>query len=225
MVMQSSHGGSEPSCRVLIADDHAVVRQGLRTILSAQSQFEVCAEASTGIEAIEKARLTKPNVALLDIAMPEMNGLEATRALRRMPQRPEVLLLTYYESEALMIEALRAGAHGYVLKTELGTDLVTALECVSSHCPFFNSQVWKLVLDGYQRFLDQPPGRGPGLNQQELRVVRLLADGRTNKEIAEAECVGLKAAERIRIAIMKKLHLRSLSDIVHYAVRNNLVAV
>lgn len=208
--------------RVLIADDHPVVRQGLRALLKMHPEFEVCAEASTGREAIEKAKMTKPNVVLLDISMPEMSGLGAVRDLRKRPPRPEVLILTYHESEAMIVEALRAGARGYMLKSEAGTELVTALECISRHCPFFTSRVWKLILDGYPSGSAGARG-GHTLSEQEIRIVRLLADGKTNKEIASIENVGPKAAERLRVTVMKKLNVGSLCDIVHYAVRNSII--
>jgi DNA-binding NarL/FixJ family response regulator len=215
-------GTNTPTVRILIVDDHPVVRQGLRALLTKKPEFEVCAEASTGREAVEKAKAANPDVVMLDVSMPEMNGLAAVSALRSRWPRPEVLVWTYHESEALMTAALRAGASGYVLKSESAADLVTALESVSHHRPFFSSQVWKLVLNGYS---DACQGAGPTqqVSEQEARIVRLLVQGRTSKEVAAAEQMSVEAVERGRTRIMKKLNLSSLADLVHYAVRNNMV--
>jgi DNA-binding NarL/FixJ family response regulator len=222
MPMPVSQSTNSPRARILIADDHPVARQGLRALLTQNPEFEVCAEASTGHEAIQKTKATKPNVVLLDIGMPEMNGLEAVCALRRLRRPPEVLVWTHYDSEAMMAEALRAGASGYVLKSESAADLLTALDSVSRHRPFFSSPVWKLILKEYSDTCQRSGGLQP-LSTQEARIVRLLAEGRTSREIAGAEELSVKAAEKTRTRIMEKLNLNSLSDVVHYAVRNNII--
>jgi DNA-binding NarL/FixJ family response regulator len=221
-MVQTSEGLKPRAVRVLLADDHPMVRRGLRTLITMQPEFEVCAEATTGREALEKAQVAKPEVALLDLSMPEMNGLEATRAVRKMLPGTEVLILTHYESEELMTEALRAGAYGYMLKSDAGTDLITALECLSQHRPFFTSKVWKLILRGYLKDTNQSAGSRRALRGRDLRIVGLLADGKSNKEVAAAERMSVKTVERSRAKIMKKLNLSSLCDIVRYAVRNEI---
>jgi DNA-binding NarL/FixJ family response regulator len=209
--------------RVLLADDHPLVRRGLRTILAARSEFEICAEATTGREAIEKAKAASPEVVLLDVSMPDMNGLEATRTLRKMLPCTEVLILTQHDSEAMISEALRAGAYGYMLKSDALADLTTAVECVSRHRPFFTSRVWKLILDRYLQDTPRGPESNRVLSAREVKMVRSLAAGNSNKEIAGAEGMSVKTVERWRARIMKKLGLASLCDIVHYAVRNEII--
>jgi DNA-binding NarL/FixJ family response regulator len=220
--MEPSQNQKCQAVRVLLADDHPLVRQGLRTLLTAHPEFEVCAEATTGREAIEKAKSAKPAVALLDLSMPDMNGLEATRTLRKMLPGTEVLIFTQHESESMMNEALRAGAFGYMLKSDAGTDLLAALECVSQHRPFFTAQAWKLILKGYVENTKHAAGTD-GLTKRELQIITWLADGKSNKEIAAGEGTSVKTIERWRARIMKKLRLGSLCDIVHYAVRNEIM--
>jgi DNA-binding NarL/FixJ family response regulator len=220
--MEPSRNQKCQAVRVLLADDHPLVRQGLRTLLTTQPEFEICAEATTGREAVEKARSAKPAVALLDLSMPDMNGLEATRTLRRILPGTEVLIFTHYESESIMNEALRAGAFGYVLKSDTGTDLVAAVECLSQHRPFFTSQVWRLILKGYLENTKRALG-SDGLTERELQIVTWLANGKSNKEVAAAEGTSVKTVERCRARIMKKLRLGSLCEIVHYAVRNDII--
>jgi DNA-binding NarL/FixJ family response regulator len=208
--------------RVLLADDHPLVRHGLRTLITTKPEFEVCAEATTGREAIEKAKSAKPAVALLDVSMPDMNGLEAARTLRKMLPGTEVLIFTHHESEALMNEALRVGAFGYMLKSDAAADVVAALECLSQHRPFFTARVWKLILKGYLENRSQALGTD-GLTKRELQILGWLADGKSNKEVAAAQGISVKTVERWRARIMKKLRLNSLCDIVHYAVRNDII--
>ncbi len=212
--------------RILIADDHEVVRQGLRTILEAKRGWIVCGEASTGREAVEKARQLKPDVVVMDFSMPELNGLEATRQIRKALPQTEVLILTMHDSEQLVRNMLAAGARGYVLKKDAGNILVKAVEQLLQHKPFFTSKVTELVLSGY---LDpavpatKEDASGSPLTPREREVVQLLAEGKSNKEIADVLGISVHTAETHRTNIMRKLRLRSMSELVRYAIREHII--
>lgn len=210
--------------RIIVADDHEVVRRGLRGLLEAQPGWAVVAEAATGREALETARRLRPHVVVLDITMPTLNGLEATRQIRKASPETEVLILSMHESEQLVGEVLRAGARGYVLKSDAGRDLVTAVDTVRRHEPFFTSRVSEMVLEDYLG--GGAGGRertGRGLTAREREVVQLLAEGKSNKEVAVALRISVKTAETHRTNLMRKLDLHSVSEIVRYAVRNKMV--
>ncbi|HLW79364.1 MAG TPA: response regulator transcription factor [Terriglobia bacterium] len=213
------------TARILIADDHEIVRRGLRVILGARPDWEVVGEAANGREAVELARKLKPDAVVLDIAMPELNGLEATHQILKAAPAAEVLILSMHESEQLVREVLDAGARGYVLKSDAGRDLVGAIEHVLQHRPAFTSKVANMVLEGYltgqgKKDEQQGPGR---LTSREREIVQLLAEGKSNKDVAVALDISVKTVEAHRSNIMHKLGLHSLSDIVHYAVRNKIV--
>ena len=211
--------------RILVADDHELVRRGLRAILEARADWEVASEAANGREAVEQTRQLKPDVAVLDIAMPELNGLEATRQILRAVPTTEVLILTMHESEQLVREVLDAGARGYVLKSDAGRELVTAVEAVIQHKSTFTPKVANMVLEGYltgEAKERQEPACSR-LTSREREIVQLLAEGRGNKDVATALTISVKTVEAHRSNIMHKLGLHSLSDIVHYAIRNRIV--
>jgi DNA-binding NarL/FixJ family response regulator len=213
--------------RILIADDHEVVRKGLRSLLEHEPNMEVVGEAGNGREAVEKATTVRPDVVVLDIGMPELNGLEATRRIVKAAPRTEVLILTVYESEEVIREVLRAGARGYVLKSDAGRLLLTAVEAVAAHKPFFTSRVSELVLAGFlsgdaPRTEEELPPGAP-LTPREREVLQLLAEGKTNKEVAAALGIGLKTVETHRMNLMAKLGLHSVVDLVRYAIRNGIV--
>ncbi len=212
---------------ILIADDHDVVRRGLKSILQAHPGWEVCAEASNGREAVALAKKLKPQVVVLDVTMPELGGLEATRQILGILPRTEILVLTMHESEELVGEVLEAGARGYVLKTDTGRDLLTAVEAVSEHKPFFTTKIAEMVLHGYLERKRQPvvPGNQPGLlTAREREVVHLLAEGKSNKQVAKTLGIATKTAEAHRINIMRKLNLHSIAEVVRYAVRNKMLS-
>jgi DNA-binding NarL/FixJ family response regulator len=211
--------------RILVADDHELVRRGLRAILEARADWEVVSEAANGREAVEQSRQLKPDVAVLDIAMPELNGLEATRQIVRAVPTTEVLILTMHESEQLVREVLNAGARGYVLKSDAGRELVSAVEQMIQHKSTFTSKVANMVLEGYLtgdagEKQEQASSR---LTSREREIVQLLAEGRGNKDVATALTISVKTVEAHRSNIMHKLGVHSLSDIVHYAIRNRIV--
>ncbi len=214
--------------RILIADDHEVVRKGLRALLESEPGLEVVGEASNGREAVERAVASKADVVVLDVGMPELNGLEATRRIVKASPRTEVLILTVYETEEVIRQVLRAGARGYVLKSDAGRLLLSAVEAVAAHKPFFTSRVSELVLAGFLSGENVNPTEetpaGAPLTPREREVLQLLAEGKTNKEVAAALGIGLKTVETHRMNLMAKLGLHSVVDLVRYAIRNGIVA-
>ena len=212
--------------KILIADDHDIVRQGLRALLEKQAEWQVCAEAVNGREAIEKARETRPDIVLMDFSMPELNGLDATRQIRKLLPQTEVLILTMHDSEQLVRELLEAGVRGYLVKTDASLHLVPAILSLSEHKPYFASKVSSLLLDSFLRPGSPAPdprvmsGR---LSPREREIVQLVAEGKSSKEIATTLSIALKTVNAHRANIMNKLDLHSIGELVLYAVRNNLV--
>jgi len=216
----------EAMIRIVLADDHDVVRRGLRELLEEHEGWEVCGEAANGREAIEIVKKHKPQVAIVDLAMPELNGLEATRHIRKESPDTEVLVFTMHESELLVRDVLEAGARGFVLKSDAARHLTNAVEALVQHKPFFTSRVSELVLG---EFLKQGKQRkdvvaSPSvLTPREREIVQLLAESKSNKEISTILNISVKTVETHRAAIMRKLHINSIVELVHYAVRNELV--
>jgi DNA-binding NarL/FixJ family response regulator len=214
------------SVRLLVADDHEIVRKGLRSLLEAQPGWQVLAEASDGREAVEKAKELRPDVTVLDIGMPSLNGLEAARQMLKNDSRAKILILTMHESDPLIREVLDAGARGYVLKTDASRDLVSAVNAVRNNKTFFTAKVAQMVLDGY---LDrkprnsQPESPKTRLTPRQREVVQLLAEGKSSKEVAAALGLSIKTAETHRANIMRRLDCHSISELVRYAVRNNII--
>jgi len=212
--------------RILVADDHSIVRRGVRVLLETHPGWKVCGEAATGAEAVAQVKRLKPDVAVVDITMPDLNGFEATRQICKAAPRTEVLILTMHESEQTLRGVLDAGARGYVLKSDLDLSLVAAIESLLRHKPFFSSRVSEMVLEGYLKGDVQPrrAATGPApLTTRQREIVRLLAEGKTNKEVAAALGISVKTVETHRTNIMRKLQLRAFSDLVRYAVRHKLV--
>lgn len=212
--------------RILIADDFEVVREGIRVILERQPEWEVVAEAANGREAVEKAKQLKPDVAVLDIGMPVLNGLEATGLILKQTPQTEVLILTFHETEQMFREALNAGARGYLMKSDLGSELVMAVEALSAHKTYFTSKVSEFVLDAYIHSNGDKDGREIShdrLTPREREIIQLLAEGKSNKEVAVVLGVSVKTVESHRANIMHKLGFHSLCEVVHYAIRNKIV--
>jgi DNA-binding NarL/FixJ family response regulator len=211
--------------RILVADDHDVVRRGLRAILESHPEWEVVAEAVNGRDAVELAGKLQPDVVVLDIGMPEQNGLEAARRIREKVPTAEVLILTMHESDQVTRDVLSAGARGYVLKSDAARDLVAAVEALSRHKLFFTSKVSEFVLKGYLEAASRGEGEDtPGyLSAREREVLQLLAEGRTTKEVASSLHISVKTAETHRANLMRKLDLHTMSDLVRYAIRNKIV--
>lgn len=212
--------------RLLVADDHEVVRKGLCALLSAQPGWEVAAEASDGREAVEKAKKFKPDVTVLDIGMPYLNGLEAARQILKEVSSTKVLILTMHDSDALIREVLNAGARGYVLKTDAGSDLVNAVDAVRRNKTFFTPKVAQMVLDGYLKRDTKPDeAESPSarLTPRQREIVQLLAEGKSSKEVAVALSLSVKTAETHRANIMRRLNCHSVSELVRYAIRNKII--
>lgn len=186
----------------------------------------MCGEAANGREAVERARDLKPDIAILDITMPELNGLEAARRILRVSPRTQVLILTMHHADDLVEEVLRAGARGYVLKSDAGRDLVAAVEALAAGRPFFTARVADLVLTGFLRGSAGAPARetvAQRLTDREREVLQLLAEGKSNKEVAALLKISVKTVETHRANIMRKLHLHSISELIHYAIRNRMI--
>ena len=217
--------------RILIADDHEVARRGIRSVLETHPGWEVCAEAKDGRDAVELAAATKPDLVLLDIGMPNLNGLEAARQILATSPNIAILILTMHDSDHVIREVLRAGARGFLLKSDAGRDLVAAVDALQSQRTFFTTRVSKMVLDGFLNreketsdFADDlDHGGGELLTSREREVIQLLAEGRTSKEVAVTLNLSVKTAETHRTNLMRKLGLHSVADLTRYAVRNGIV--
>jgi DNA-binding NarL/FixJ family response regulator len=215
--------------RILLADDHEVVRAGLRALLEEQQGWEVVAEAVDGREAVEKATKLKPDAVVIDIAMPSLNGLEAVRQIVKAVPHARVLVLTMYDSDPLIQQVLQAGARGYLLKSDAGRDLVSAIDALRRNKTFFTPKVSQMVLEGY---LDKSPReKEPESEAESLRltgrqreIVQLLAEGKSSKEVAAVLGLSVKTAETHRANIMRKLDCHSVTELVRYAIRNHIIA-
>jgi DNA-binding NarL/FixJ family response regulator len=212
--------------RILIADDHEIVRHGIRALIESHPGWEVCAEAVDGREAVEKTVELRPDLALIDVSMPNLNGLDAARQILQALPHICVLILTMHESEQIVREVLEVGARGFLLKSDAARDLVSAIQALQRRTTFFTSSVAEMVLNG---FLDRngniPKPFKDRLTPREREVVQLLAEGKTSKEVAVVLNLSVKTAETHRTNVMRKLDLHSVADLVRYAVRNNIVQV
>jgi DNA-binding NarL/FixJ family response regulator len=212
--------------QILIADDHELVRKGLRTVLEDHAGWVVCGEAANGRQAVEMAKKLQPDMIVMDITMPELNGLEATRQIHKALPKVEVLILTVHASEQLVGEVLAAGARGYILKADTSRLLVAAIESLARHKPFFTGTASEVVLGGFLR-----PGQPvrsesrdlPRLTAREREIVQLLVEGKSNKEVAVALGVSVKTVDAHRANLMHKLNLHSVTDLVRYAIRNQII--
>ncbi len=209
--------------RLLVADDHELVREGLRKLLEPHGEWEVCAEAVNGREAVAKAHQLRPDLAILDFSMPELNGLEAARQIRAELTNTEIIILTMHETDALVRDVLAAGVRGFILKSDAGRVLVQAVKSVLAGRSFFTAKVSDLVLQGYLDPGDSgEDAAGSPLTPREREIVQLIAEGKSSKEIATCLEISEKTVETHRSNLMRKLGLRSVSDVVRYAVRNRI---
>jgi DNA-binding NarL/FixJ family response regulator len=211
--------------RILIVDDHAVVRRGVRSLLESEDGFEITGEATTGREAVEMARRLQPDVVVMDLSLPELNGLDATRQILKDCPRSEILVLTMHHSEELARDVLQAGARGYVLKSDADQSLIAAVKSLREHKPFLSSRVTEFVLDDYLRRTDalEEALSHETVTAREREIIQLLAEGKSNKEAASTLGISVKTIEAHRANIMRKLRLRSASELVRYAIRNKIV--
>ena len=208
-----------PPIRILLADDHEVFRRGLRDLIEEHDDWHVQAEASNGREAVELAARLLPHVAILDVSMPELNGIDATRRIRKESPNTEILVFTVHESEQIICEVLAAGARGFLLKSDAPTYVVAAIESLVRRQPFFTGKVSETMLD---RFLREGAPASK-LTFRERQIVQLLAEGQSTKTIATAVGISDKAIETQRQALMRKLGVNSIADLVRYAIRNHIV--
>jgi DNA-binding NarL/FixJ family response regulator len=212
--------------RILVCDDHDIIRRGLKQLLTAHAGWEVCGEAKTGREAVTMAEQLKPDIVVMDLSMPDLNGLEAARRVRKALPRTEILILTLHFSDQLVRDIVEAGVRAYIMKSDADKDLVSAVEALSNHRSFFTSRAADMLLDGFRR-----PNAAPDpdtllrsrLTSREREIVQLLAEGKSSKEVAVALGISVKTAETHRANIMRKLELHSVSELVRYAVRNQII--
>ena len=212
--------------RILVADDHEIVRQGLVSLLSEQSGWTVVNQASNGVEAVRLARESRPAVVVMDMTMPEMNGLDAARQIHTQLPNTEILILTAYESSELVREAVAAGARGVVLKNDAGNTLVQAIASLAEGKLYFSSKL--VPLSQYEAFdqsvaNDAAESEEPRLTPREREVVRLIAEGSSNKEIGTALGISVRTVETHRMNIMRKFGMQSVSELVRYAIRNRII--
>src|ERR1043166_1183327 len=206
--------------RILLADDHAVVRQGFKMLLGAQPDMEIVGEASNGREAVETAEALRPDIVVMDVAMPELNGIEATRRLASSTPHARVIALSMHKDSVYVREILRAGARGYLLKDSGAEDLVSAIRAVARGESYLSPAVSNAVLDDYRRHASHPTDL---LTSREREVLQMLAEGKTNKEIAGVLNLSVYTVDAHRGRIMEKLNLHSINELVRFAVRNGVI--
>ena len=213
--------------RILIADDHDLIRRGVRDLLAARSGWQVVGEACNGAEAVQKAVSLRPDVAILDFSMPDLNGPGAAAQIAEKVPETGVVVLTMHDSEQVMREVLKSGARGLVLKSDADRDLLEAVEAVARKRHFFTTRLSELVLGGYlagSAAKDKVKSKVAQLTERECEIVRLLADGMSNKEAATRLQISIRTVESHRINISRKLGFNSIAKLVHYAIRNGIVA-
>jgi DNA-binding NarL/FixJ family response regulator len=212
--------------RIVVADDHDIIRRGLKQLLTAHAGWEVVAEAKTGREAVTVAEQLRPEIVVMDISMPDLNGLEAARRIKKTLPRTEILILTLHFSDQLVREIVEAGVRAYIMKSDADKDLVSAVEALSNHRSFFTARAADMLLDGFSRPHSAPDPQAllrSRLTSREREIVQLLAEGKSSKEVAVALGISVKTAETHRANIMRKLELHSVSELVRYAVRNQII--
>ena len=208
--------------RILLADDHEIVRRGTRALIEQNSEWEVCGEAGDGRTAVALAEKLQPHIAVLDLGMPELNGLEAARQIKRALPACEILVFTGEEDDQLIHDVFAAGARSYILKSDISAHLVAAIEALSQHKHYFTTKISEVV---FARYLDgkNAVAGGRDLTAREREIVQLLAEGKSNKATAAVLGISIKTVETHRATIMTKLQLDSFADLVRYAIRQKIV--
>ena len=209
--------------RVFVADDHTMIRQGLVSILQAHGEFEVVGEAAEGNQAVDLAIEARPDVVILDISMPRLNGLEATRRIRKALPRTRVLVLTMHDDEEYVLRAVRAGAAGYVVKDGAAAELVAAIRAVSAGQGYFGPQAAKALAAGYERGEAADPDPYERLTPREREVFHLLVEGRTNAEVARLLFISPKTVDNHRTRLMERLGVHNSAELVRFAARRGLL--
>ena len=211
------------AARILIADDHDIVRRGLRALVQEEPSWQIVADVQDGRSAVVKSQELKPDIAILDIGMPSLNGLDATKQIVKVNPNTKVLILTMHDSEQLIQNVLNAGARGYLMKSDAGRDLVVAIRALLLGQTFFTQKVAQIVLDTFTgRKMTTTEGEFQSLTAKEREVVQLLAEGKSSKEAADVLKVSTKTLETHRSNIMRKLGCHSVTEVVRYAIRNHL---
>ena len=212
--------------RILVADDHDIIRRGLKQLLTSRPGWEVCGEAKTGREAVTLAEQLKPEIVVMDISMPDLNGLEAARRIHKLFPKTGILILTLHFSDQLLRDIVEAGARAYIMKSDADRDLISAIEALANHRTFFTARAAEMLLDRFSMRNSVP---GPEahlrnrLTSREREIVQLLAEGKSSKEVAVALGISVKTAETHRANIMKKLDMHSVSEVVRYAIKNQII--
>jgi two-component system, NarL family, response regulator NreC len=215
-----------PPLRILIADDHDVMRQGTRSVIERQPGWEVCGIAGTGREAVAQARQLEPDIVIMDMTMPELNGLDAAIQIKRQCPGTEILMFTAHETDDLIRQAFEAGVKSFIFKTEAHRFLVEAIESLARHKPFFTTKVSEIL---FSKIINRAEGSrdasepGQRLSPREREIVQLIAEGKSNKEVADTLGISVRTAETHRASILRKLNLDSVAGLVRYAIRNKLI--
>jgi DNA-binding NarL/FixJ family response regulator len=221
----SSVPSSKP-LRILAADDHDILRRGLKQLLTARSGWEICAEAKTGREAVALAEQHKPDIVVMDVSMPDLNGLEAARRIHKALPKTGIIMLTLHFSDQLVKDIVDSGARAYVMKSDADRDLVNAVEALANNRTFFTARAADMLLNDFTErnspVMPQPPSPSR-LTSREREIVQLLAEGKSSKEVAVALGISVKTAETHRANIMRKLQLHSVSELVRYAIKNQII--
>ena len=212
--------------RILLADDHNIMRRGLRLLLERQAGFEVVAEAADGREAAERAEATRPDVVVLDIAMPNMSGIEAAQRIRAVLPQAAIVILSMHSDEGYVLRALKAGAKGYLLKDSAESDLIEAIKAVSEGKAFFSPEISKILVEDYVRDMRKRGAEDSYelLTAREREILYLLAEGKSNKDIATLLDLSLYTVETHRRNLQDKLNLHSLAELILYAVRKGVIS-
>jgi DNA-binding NarL/FixJ family response regulator len=211
--------------RILVADDHEVMRTGVSALIEQEPGWQVCGTATNGQEAVAAARKLKPDVVVLDMTMPELDGLEALRGIKQTLPNTEVVIFSAHHSEEVIEELFDAGAKSYIQKSDAGRHLIAAIKSLAEHKPFFTSEISQIL---FAKFLSSSAGKKQNgqersVSSRERDVVRLLADGNSNKEVAHSLGISIRTVETHRATLMRKLGLQSLAALVRYAIRNNII--
>src|SRR5580658_8228434 len=214
--------------QILVADDHDIIRRGLKQLLTSRPGWEVCGEAKTGREAVAMVERLKPDVVVMDISMPDLNGLEAARKIHKLFPKMGILILTLHFSDQLVLDIVEAGARAYILKSDAARDLVVGVEALANHQTFFTPRAADVLLNAFSRKnsqLDLRVLNRSRLTPREREIVKLLAEGKTSREAALALGISVKTAETHRANIMRKLEVHSVSEVVRYAVKNHIIEI
>jgi DNA-binding NarL/FixJ family response regulator len=216
----------KPKIRILIADDHTLLRQGIRSLIEDQADIVVVGEAEDGRSAVQLAHTLRPNVILMDIAMPSLNGLEATRQIKREHPEIQILVLTMYEHEEYFRQVLEAGASGYILKRAAASELLAAIHAVYNGEAVLSPSITRMVLEDYLRMDTKAKESEPdSLTGREREVLQLIAEGKTSREIAEILTLSVKTVQSHRTSLMQKLDLHDRGDLIKYAIQKKIIEI